>query len=173
MLRKVVLVGLLAAGLIVVSLTNAHAGPLLKVGFVDAQRALNECRAGREALKILDELTEVRTKEVRAMEDEITQLEEELTKQLMLSEEARAQREDEIGAKREERRKRVGEVTQEYYKRESELTKPILRDIKGAIKRLGKEEGYSMILGKGNILYGADGLDLTDKIIRMLDKKRR
>jgi outer membrane protein len=159
--------------MIVVGLPNAHAGEQLKIGCVDPQRVLNECRAGKEAKGILDDLMKVRKRELQAKEDKIKNLQDELAKQLMLSDEAKAKRDAEIKLKTEEYRKSVKEVSQELYKREAELTEPILRDIKDAIERLGKEKGFSIILTKNDILYGADELDLTDKITKMLDEKSR
>jgi outer membrane protein len=173
MLKRMALVGILAATMIVVGLPNAHAGEQLKIGCVDPQRVLNECRAGKEAKGILDDLMKVRKRELQAKEDKIKNLQDELAKQLMLSDEAKAKRDAEIKLKTEEYRKSVKEVSQELYKREAELTEPILRDIKDAIERLGKEKGFSIILTKNDILYGADELDLTDKITKMLDEKSR
>jgi len=173
MLKRTALVGILTATMVVVGLPNAHAGEQLKIGCVDAQRVLNECRAGKEAKGILDDLMKVRKRELQAKEDEIKKLQDELAKQLMLSDEVKAKRDAEIKLKTEEYRKSVKEVSQELYKREAELTEPILRDIKDAIERLGEEKGFSIILAKSDILYGADEFDLTDKITKMLDEKRR
>ena len=173
MLKRMALVGILTATMVVVGLPNAHAGEQLKIGCVDPQRVLNECRAGKEAKGILDDLMKVRKRELQAKEDEIKNLQDELTKQLMISDEAKAKRDAEIKLKTEEYRKSVKEVSQELYKREAELTEPILRDIKDAIERLGKEKGFSIILTKNDILYGADELDLTDEITKMLDEKSR
>lgn len=42
-----------------------------------------------------------------------------------------------------------------------------------AVQRIGQEQGFSLILEKNNILYGAPALDITDQVIALLRNESR
>jgi len=49
-----------------------------------------------------------------------------------------------------------------------ELTKQIQKDLLEIVKKVGKEEGYTMIFesGVGGIIYAREEFDITDKVIK-------
>ncbi|MCP4714208.1 MAG: OmpH family outer membrane protein, partial [Deltaproteobacteria bacterium] len=57
--------------------------------------------------------------------------------------------------------------------KEAELTNEILEDLLPLITKYGKDNGYSVVFEKNEriLLYAAEALDLTDKIIALFDAK--
>ena len=54
------------------------------------------------------------------------------------------------------------------------LTQGVLNQVNDFVKSYAKQNGYDIVLGvtlSGNILYGSDAMDITDKIIDGLNKE--
>ncbi len=41
-----------------------------------------------------------------------------------------------------------------------------MHDLAQVIRSLGERDGYTMVMEKGSILWGAPGIDITDQVIR-------
>ena len=54
----------------------------------------------------------------------------------------------------------------------SELVRPIVDKINLVLKQIGDDEGYTMVFDAsiGGIVYAADGIDLTDRVLEELNK---
>ncbi len=53
------------------------------------------------------------------------------------------------------------------------ITEGVLNQVNSFIEAYGKEQGYSIILGttvSGSLLYGEEGIDLTDEVLEALNK---
>jgi outer membrane protein len=63
-------------------------------------------------------------------------------------------------------------IQQQAQQEDQHLTKAILSEINAYIKQYGKEHGYTFILGAnegGNIVYAAEGTDISDDILKGLN----
>ena len=47
---------------------------------------------------------------------------------------------------------------------------PILKKLRKVVKQVAEKEGYAIILPSNAVLYRADSVDLTDTVIKALDK---
>jgi outer membrane protein len=72
-------------------------------------------------------------------------------------------------AAKEQQSLRYREAIEQQAQRENQrLTQAVLAEINAYIKQYGKEKGYTFILGateSGNIVYAADGTDITDEVL--------
>ena len=80
-----------------------------------------------------------------------------------------------LDAKKEEYQKFVAATfgeDGEMARRNKELTAPILQKLDNAVKKVAADGRYTMIfeLSQGNILYARDGLDLTEVVLKELNK---
>ena len=50
--------------------------------------------------------------------------------------------------------------------KDQEITAKIVHDLAQVIRTLGERDGYTMVMEKGSILWGAPGIDITDQVIR-------
>ena len=60
-------------------------------------------------------------------------------------------------------------------KRERELTKPLIDELRAIIEGMGKEKGYQLILEKneGAVLYAQSGSDLTEQVIEKFNAQHK
>lgn len=57
-------------------------------------------------------------------------------------------------------------------KEQEDKMKEVLKDIETAVKAYAEKEGYSMVFNDRVLVYQAKTMDITDKIIEILNKKK-
>lgn len=180
---------MLARGAVVNSAWAGQA-PALKVGIVDLDRALKESVAGKQALQTLKQFRDKVMKEINdkkrvkeQRETTLRDLQTELTTQsVVLSEPAKREKEEAYRRQVRELRRYIDdsnrfieESERDLREREAELTSRLLRDLLDIIKTIGKEESFTIIFEKNErfLLFAADAIDLTEKIIKRFDTAKR
>jgi outer membrane protein len=162
----------------------------LKVGIVDLDRALKESAAGKQALASLKQFRDKVVKEINdkrrqkeSKETTLRDLQAELTSQSMVLSDA-AKRDKEETYRRQVRELRkfiddsnrfIEESEREIREREAELTSRLLRDLLEVVRAVGREESFTIIFERNDriLLYVADAIDLTEKILKRFDTARR
>jgi outer membrane protein len=174
----------------VVSSVWAGQALTLKVGIVDLDRSLKESDAGKQALQTLKQFRDKVMKEINEKkrvkdqkETTLKDLQTELTTQSVVLSEA-AKRDKEESYRRQVRELRrfiddsnrfIEESERDLREREAELTSRLLRDLLDIIKAIGREENFTIIFEKNErfLLFAADAIDLTDKIIKRFDTAKK
>jgi outer membrane protein len=173
---------------------NAWAGQAspsaLKVGIVDLDRALKESASGKQALSTLKQFRDKVVKEINdkkrqkdTKETTLRDLQTELTSQSMVLSDA-AKRDKEETYRRQVRELRkfiddsnrfIEESERELREREAELTSRLLRDLLEIVRAVGREESFTIIFERNDriLLFVADAIDLTEKIIKRFDTAKR
>jgi outer membrane protein len=166
------------------------ASSALKVGIVDLDRALKESSAGKQALGTLKQYRDKVVKEINdkkrqkdSKEGTLRDLQTELTSQnLVLSETAKRDKEESYRRQARDLRKFIDdsnrfieESERELREREAELTSRLLRDLLEIIRAVGREESFTIIFERNDrfLLFAADAIDLTEKIIKRFDTTAR
>jgi outer membrane protein len=149
----------------------AIAGPAraqtLKLGYVDLQKALTSVEDGKAAKAKLEKAVKAKQVEFDKMQDDLKKLKDELEQQ------AAIMKDDLKRQKIQDYQRRLMEL-QEYYlgnqkelaEQEAKLTKPIFDRFEKILKKLGKDEGYTLIVEKAAAVYAAASIDVTDRLIR-------
>lgn len=149
-----------------------------KFAFVDSEYILNNIPAYKSAQSQLDKLSEDWQKEVEAQFKEIeTMYKNYQAEKVMLSEDMRKSREDEI-IKKEQAAK---ELQQKYFgpsgtlvTKQNELVKPIQDEVYKAIKEMALEGGFAAIFdtaADATILYANPKQDKSDEVLERLGYK--
>jgi len=149
-----------------------------KYAYVDTEYILNNIPVYESAKTQLEDLTKEWKKEIDAKKATIDQMYQNYqSERILLTEELRAKREDEIMKKEQElkqlQQKYFGESGMLYKKRE-ELIKPIQDDIYNAIKEIATEGNYAVIFDTANnlnMLYTDPRHDKSDDVLRKLGYK--
>ena len=149
-----------------------------KYAYVDTEYILNNIPVYESAKTQLEDLTKEWKKEIDAKKAAIDQMYQNYqSERILLTEELRAKREDEIMKKEQElkqlQQKYFGESGMLYKKRE-ELIKPIQDDIYNAIKEIATEGNYAVIFDTANnlnMLYTDPRHDKSDDVLRKLGYK--
>lgn len=145
-----------------------------KFAYVDIDKILNGLDEYQKAQNDLDNLASKWKQEIAQEYDKIKGMYNKYqAEQVLLSEDARKQREDEITQKEKEVRDlqklKFGTDGALFQKRQ-ELVKPIQEKVYSAIERYANEKGYDFIFDKGTagIIFSASKFDLTEDIGKML-----
>ena len=148
-----------------------------KIAIVDITQVLNSLPNYKQAQDDLDKVTAKWRSEIAQKQDIIKGMYNRYqAEQVLLSEEARKQREDEIMNKekevREDQRVKFGPEGELFRKRQ-ELVKPLQDKVYSAIERFAAEKGYDLILdksGSAGIIYSNATYDKTNLILDMVKK---
>ena len=152
----------------------SFAADTVKFGSIDVQKILNESEAGKKAKSDLESLIKSKQSSIDEKGKAIEKLKADIEKQAsVLSAEARKTKEDELEKSVREYQRIVQDSQSEIKKKEAELTDTILKDIREMIEKIGEEEGYSLIIEKGMILYSSKGIDITDTLLKRYDESKK
>jgi outer membrane protein len=155
--------------------TPLQAGEI-KIAIVDMQKALNLSEAGKTAKAKLGEKFAKIKKDLGERQQEIEKLKKELEKQsLMLSLEAKRDKEKEYERKLRDFKDLYQDYKEEMNKAEYEAIQPIFHDIQQVAEEIRKKEGYSIIFDKnssGVVCYKKE-IDITDTVIKLYNKEMK
>lgn len=145
----------------------------MKIGYVDLQRALIESDAGKMAKGSMGKRVADFQTTAEARQQNLKSLNEELEKKsLMLSADAKAQKERDFQQQNKDFQRFVKDAQEELQREEARLGRSILEGLSQVIKDIGDKEGYTLVFERsgGALLYANDSIDLTDKVIAAYNK---
>jgi len=138
-----------------------------KFAYVDVQRALNECEAGKTAKGEFRNRVQVAEGKLQRDQNEIQTLKDELEKKgMLMNVDQRQKLQDEYVAKAKNFERTYKDTKDDLERKDNEVTQRIVHDLAEVIRDLGEKNGYTMVMEKGSILWGAPGIDITDQVIR-------
>ncbi|MCX7877934.1 MAG: OmpH family outer membrane protein [Ignavibacteria bacterium] len=149
-----------------------------KIGYVDSRVIMENFQDARDAQTNLDNLVTKWKGELQMMNDSLINLKEDFErKKLILTENIRKQKEDEIKSLEKRiadfRQEKFGE-NGEYFRKQNELMKPVQDRIFKAIQDVAREGNYDFVIDRSTqllLLYMNDKYDLTQKVIKKLESQ--
>jgi len=157
---------------LILALAGSALGAEIKVAYVDIQRALNECDAGKRArdefrakVQKLERKLQKQQEEVKALKDELE------TKGLLMKPEERRSLEEDYNRKLRDFERAYNDSKQDLQHEDSIITSKIVRDLTNVVGDIGRREGYTLVMEKSTILFGAPGIDITDQVIREYNER--
>ena len=159
-------------------LSAASAQP--RIGYIDSQVLTQQLPEFQDIQRQLESLRERFQQEAIDQESKLKAMQEAFTKQELLMSEARKA---EMRAQIEESQRQLQEFAQqklapngELFRKNVELSSPILERINAAIETIAKEDGYDFIFdvaNNGAIVYvDPDRHNVTTKLLELLEKER-
>ncbi len=148
----------------------------LKVGCVDIQRAMNDCQAGIEAKKVIGKEMEKLQKLFAERQRELQTMKESIERQaLMMKPEVREAKEKEFQTKVRDYQRWLEDNQKEIQQKGAGIERVILQDIQKIIRKIGEEEGYTVILERNEniVLFSSKAIDLTDRVIKAYDGQKK
>jgi outer membrane protein len=167
-------VGVLVGTLLVLGFADS-AGAASKIGFVDVQKVLVRSVAGAGAREQLEREKAAMQKEVDGRRTDVEKLRDELEKKgLVLSAEAKREKEEAFQRRVRDLRRLTEDYQKELERKEQAFTQRILQDLTGVIERYGKDRGYLLILERrgASVIYGDVEADVTEEIIKVFDQEK-
>ncbi len=146
----------------------AHAD--VRLAFVDIQRALNECRAGREAKTQFRGRIQRLQAQLEGEQNEVERLKRELEqKGALMQPEQRQNLEDDYEKKLRRFQDDYKNSRDELQEKDNQVTGAIVRDLAAVVREIGAKNGYTMVMEKGTLLWALPATDITDQVIRAYD----
>ena len=150
---------------------GAHAN--VKIGYVNLEAAVLKTKAGKKIEKSLKSFQKQKQAEITKMEKSLESEKNSLDKKMaLLSPEAKQQKMRSFQEKMLKYRELVGSSQVALKKKEAELTSPILKKMEKVVDKMAKDGGYTMILRSQQIIWGANGNDLTDELTKAYNKAK-
>lgn len=142
----------------------------VRLAYVDIQRALNECNAGKRAkLQIREKVDEI-TGRLKRQQAEVQSLQDELQKKgALMRPDQRQNLSDEYATKMRDFQQNYKNAQDELRQKDQEVTAMIVRDLATVVRNISEKDGYTMVMEKGEILWGTPSIDITDEVIRSYD----
>jgi outer membrane protein len=168
-------------GLIIITVaallaTELSAKESFTMGYVDLQKALQTVEAGKNAKSTLEKEVSGKKAELEKQQKDFQKEAEQFEKKsAILNDSAKAAKQAELQKRYVDLQKLAAESQMELQKRERDLTKPIVDELKGIVEGLGKEKDYQFIVEKneGAVLYAQAGSDLTTEVISRYNTKNK
>ncbi|MBF0486963.1 MAG: OmpH family outer membrane protein [Nitrospirae bacterium] len=173
-MKKVSMVLVMVVALIFAASAAKAAPQNVKIGFVDIQKVINESEPGKKAKEALEVQIKGHQAKIEEKEKAIDAMKADLDKKgSALSEDAKKKKQDEMQTMVRDLKRMAAEAQEEVRKKEADLTKDVFTDIRGLIRQIGKDDGYTAILESGAVLYSMENVDLTDTIVKKLNNLKK
>ncbi|MCF7824258.1 MAG: OmpH family outer membrane protein [Candidatus Marinimicrobia bacterium] len=147
-----------------------------KFGYINSEFILSQFEEFREAQSKLEVEGRKLEKQYYDMAATLDSMQQEYERQkFLMTESNRGIKENEMRRLAEDIQKfqvdKLGPQG-EFYQKQQALADPVLKKINTAIKKVGEDGGYDFIFDTvaGNVLYAQDKFDLTDKVLKELQK---
>jgi outer membrane protein len=154
----------------------AHAADL-KIGVIEPQKVLDGTRNGKKIKDSLQEYVKSRQKIIDLEEEELKKIEEDLVKQsAVLSADAKKEKEETFRKRMMEYQRKVGQLNQEVQNKKKEVLEEFNKGLEQIVKGIADKEKLSLVVEKGDngagalVVYSHPSLDITDRVIKELDK---
>jgi len=147
-----------------------------KMGYVDLQKAIQATEAGKKGKAALEKELAAKSAEFKKTEETLRKDADEFQKKMaLMSDSARAKAQGELQQRFQELQSKAAASQMELQKKEREMTKPLIDELRAVIEGVGKEKEFEFVVEKneGAVLYAQAGADLTDEVIERFNKKTK
>ncbi len=154
--------------------TAATDASSLKIGVVDIDQAISSTEEGKAAREELARKEREAQGQIQPLIDRLRALEQEIkAKKFVFSEAALFQKQLDLVEMRNQIQNKAKEVENKLKIDTERLRVPLIGKLRDTIEEFGKEQGFTLILGRGTpgVLYTREALDVTDRIIEMYNQK--
>ncbi len=149
-----------------------------KVAIIDQQAVIERSVAGKRALEEMKSYSATRQRIVEADDAELKEFEK-AGQDPNLSEEARKEKQELFRTKLEAYQRRIQEFNREVQEKQRGMISEYSKKIRDAALTVAQKEGYTAIIDKGSegtvkiVLYHHPSVDLTDKVVKELDRQNK
>ena len=166
-MRQRLFIGAIFGAFLALTLAAVPAHAEFKFAYVDVQRALNECDAGKRAKADFQGRVTSLEGRLQRQQNEVQSLKDEMEKKgMLMNPDQRQSLQDQYMEKLKNFERDYKDSKDELQAKDQEITAKIVHDLAQVIRTLGERDNYTMVFEKGSILWGAPSIDITDQVIR-------
>ncbi len=174
MKRLLFCTAVLAACLMAFPVWAAPKEPALKIGVIDTGKIMRESKAAKSAQALFQKELEAKRAILTAKDKEIRLLDAELKNpDAKLTAEVRKIKADKLAQEVKDFKRMQTDLDEELKKRDTELTRKLVEEIRQVIRTLVKNENFTLILEKNSLIHADDAINITDKVIRLYDSQKK
>lgn len=150
----------------------AFAGP---IAVVDFQRAVTETDQGKAAQKKIDDMYETRRAEIERMQRDLEkQIQDFQARAMILSDEARAEQEQQLMLKQQQFQQRSMQYEVELQQTYSTLLADLDQKMRALAATIAKDKGYDLVLDSAVVVYmGGSVVDMTSELVARYNKTHK
>ena len=134
---------------------------------MDVKKVFDDYDKKKEFDNVLEKSVKEKEEQISKQEDEIKRLTEELE---IKNEKEKLKTQEDIDEKRRKLADFKRAAQSELDRQNDKLVREIVLEINEVVKDYGQKEGYGLILKSSSILYGDEGMDITDDIVKILNE---
>lgn len=152
--------------------STGMAADVAKIGVIDLQRVLETSNPGKSAQAEIKKQKEQMETDLKQKGAEIEQIRQKLERESMvMNKETREEKEREARIKLNDFKTLQKKYRTELQDLEKRLVNQLQNEVFSIVEELGKKEGYLLIVTKIGVLYSPKTIDITDKLIQMLNQR--
>ncbi|NIO09900.1 MAG: hypothetical protein GTO40_18605 [Deltaproteobacteria bacterium] len=163
---------ILALLLFVLMTSPAWAQPKMKIGIVDLEEAIKSSKAGQSAKARFQ--AQIKKVEASLLQEKngLEKFKADAEKKgLLLKDEEKRNLEREFQRRLRDYQMRMRDSQEELRAKERDAMNEILEQISKVISEVGKQEKFTMILTRNQLLYVDQGVDITKRVVTLYDRK--
>jgi outer membrane protein len=146
-----------------------------KIGIIYLQRCINESNEGKRISESLQKEIAAMQQKYDKAQKELTELQKEIEKQsLMLSLDAKESKQKEYNKKSRELNYLNEDLSEEANRAEQNARLRVIQVLNVIVRNIAKQDNFDLILessGAG-VLFASDALDITDQVIKEMNKSK-
>lgn len=139
-----------------------------KMAYVDLSKIFSEYKKTKDFDKVLEDKGQIYTTEREKQINEIKQLQDKIN---LLSDKEKETKKQDVENKVKNLQEFDRQKQTDLRKEQDDKMKEILEDIERAVKEHAEKEGITMVFNDRVLIYQAKNLDITDKVIEIINKK--
>jgi len=137
-----------------------------KIGVFDPQRVSDETAEGKRVQADLQAFQQKKQQELRAMQTEVEDLRRQLSGQaLSLSAEKRGEMEKSVQKKLLDLQSAEESASREFQLEIGNAQQRFEAQLRQVVEGFGRDEGFTLILDAGTVVFAAPGVDVTTAIV--------
>jgi len=151
---------------------NAQAAEM-KIGMIDFQQVVEKSEPGQRVEAGLKKEGERMEAELKKDKEELQALKDKMEREAMvMSREAREEKEIEFRVKARNLQEKDQRYRQEFVGKQRQEIDQLRKVVLEIAQEIGKKENFTMIISKVGVLYSDPTIDLTDKVVQLLNKRK-
>ena len=144
----------------------------VKIGVIDFQQVVEKSEPSQRVEAWLKKEGERTEAELTNVQDELKSLKEKMEREAMvMSREAREEKEIEFRVKARNFQEKEQDFRKMYVEKRNKEVNNLRKVVVEIAQEIGKKEGFTMVMSNAGVLYNDPAIDLTDKVVAMLNQR--
>jgi outer membrane protein len=144
----------------------------IKIGLIDVQKVLTESNSGKKAREKFQAQVKKTEADLLKQKQEMEKLKADMDKKgPLLKDDDRKNIEKELQRKYVTYQQDMRDLQEELQQKERAMTAEILKELETVVTEVGKNEKFTLILERSQLLYSDQAVDITTKVVELFNSR--